>query len=444
MQEPPLQRKRAGSDSFCRDSFTSVKEGLGPGGLRTREELLRVINNILLELEQNYNDVVSEIKREFLAIRKLFEEEEQTLLKNITKSYSVYSKIFANTKDSLEHQLKTVTPKSPDNDAVLRELNGRCMHTVSYSLSKPDLDPRTVLSKFRVLINKKILFLPFPPTDLEVANAEYGTFTLRWKTDPIQDRVVKECGCEKDVKFQVDNREHGAGYPFAGLEFSTEKTLTRHLSGIKPGTAYDLRVRTFCGEGVASEWSPVFQVTTPAWPKWCAWKDCPPSVERELRYTVDGPSRHVATKDGVYGYYSTVLCGSPLPPGVTTKWSVRILETWNGTGDNILVGAAPCDIDQNCSFNYNKSGWYFNCGNMSLYSGPPQCYNSKKVAQFAASSVGKGTVIDVFVDPISRTMSYSLNGVMARNVYTDLPNVALIRPAVLLYFKGDSVELIPG
>ena len=49
MQEPPLQRKRAGSDSFCLDSFISVKEDIGPGGLRTREELLRVINNIFLK-----------------------------------------------------------------------------------------------------------------------------------------------------------------------------------------------------------------------------------------------------------------------------------------------------------------------------------------------------------------------------------------------------------
>lgn len=419
------------------DGYDTEKGSHGPNGLKSRDELLCIINKSIADLEENYNMIREEIMNATRIVQKQIEDHSQKSLNDLGKSYEVYSKLFASTKETLEH-LPEMGPD--DSHEMLRELNGRCMHTVFYSTSKSPLDTAELLNNFRVLINKKILFLPFVPTDLNITDAESGTFTLQWKTDPIQDSIIKECGCDKDVEYHVGIRKHGMGYPFIISEFTSEKSLTRHFSGVMSDTSYDIRVKVNCGRNLSSGWSDVLLATTPPWSRWCGWRECPPSVDKELKYIIGDEKRRVATKSGTYGSYSTVLCDSALPLGIVTKWSIRVLETWCRNGDKILIGVVPSVIDQNNNFNYLEYGWYLNCGSMTLYSGPPQRYSSKKVPQFANVSIAKGSVIDVYVNTTTHIMSYSINGIMAENVYTNLPT--FIHPAVLLYFGGDSIELI--
>lgn len=419
------------------DGYDTEKNSHGLNGLKSRDELLCIINKNIADLEENYNTVREEIITSTRVFQKLVEEHTQKALGNLDKSYEVYSNLFASTREKLKHYPEMGTD---ENNELLRELNGRCMHTVFYSASKPPFNTDELFSQFRVLINKKILFLPFTPTDLKITDAESGTFTLQWKTDPIQDSVIKECGCDKDVKYHIGIRKHGMGYPFIFSEFVSEKSLTRHFSGVMADTSYDIRVKINCGHNISSGWSDVLLATTPPWSRWCGWRECPSSVEKELKYVVGGEKRRIATKEGTYGSYSTVLCESALPVGSVTNWSIRVLETWCSNGDKILIGVVPSVIDQNNNFNYIEYGWYLNCGSMSLYSGPPQRYNSKKVPQFANTSIAKGSIINVSVNTITHTLSYTINGITAEDVYTNLPT--FIHPAVLLFFRGDSVELL--
>lgn len=436
MQEPPARKKRSNL-IVCEHNFYETKnDGYTCSGLKNVDELLSTIGKNISELDQNYNKVKEDIESSFLTLHKQIDEHKQKMLDILAKSYSIYSKIFVNTKETLEQRAKNETI----DEGELKELNSRCMHTVFYSISNPNIDVSLLVEKFRVLINKKILYLPSPPTDLEFTNFGCGTFTLQWKTDPVQDKVIKECGCDKDIKYQVSLKEHGLAYPCTKFEFSTSKKLTRHITGVMSDKMFDVRVRTLCGQNIASEWSDVLIKSTPSWSEMCAWRECPSNVDTELKYVVDEQHRRIAMKEGMYGYYATVLCEYPLPLSVNTKWSIRVLETCTNNGDNVLIGVAPSVIDQNNNFNHIESGWYLNCGNMSLYSGPPQRYNSKKVPQFENVSITRGTVIDIFVNPVTHTISYSINGVTAEDVYTGLPS--LIYPVVLLYFKGDSIELI--
>ena len=101
-----------------------------------------------------------------------------------------------------------------------------------------------------------------------------------------------------------------------------------------------------------------------------------------------------------------------------------------------MVGVAPIDFDIKSS-NHHTCGWYLNCYNLTLYSGPPHNYNGNRTNLSKIENE-----ILVVMDMKKRTLKFIVNNEDKGDQYTDIPIDKPLFPAVLLYNKNSSVELI--
>ena len=94
---------------------------------------------------------------------------------------------------------------------------------------------------------------------------------------------------------------------------------------------------------------------------------------------MDEKNPRVATKnEGYDGDYCTIIGDTPLLSNAVTSCNVKILKSRYNDGGSIVVGVAPSDIDQNEDDNYENCGWYFDCYDSTLWSGPPHNYSGKE------------------------------------------------------------------
>ena len=101
-----------------------------------------------------------------------------------------------------------------------------------------------------------------------------------------------------------------------------------------------------------------------------------------------------------------------------------------------MVGVAPIDFNINTS-NFRSCGWYLYCFNSSLFSGPPYKYSGKQ----ANISKVKDEVI-VILNINKRTLKFIINNEDKGDQYINLPIDKPLSPAVILYDKDDSIEII--
>ena len=127
-----------------------------------------------------------------------------------------------------------------------------------------------------------------------------------------------------------------------------------------------------------TQWSDEAEFT-PEFKECCVRKECPDNVdeEKEMTYSVDEENPRIATKFG--GGWCTIIGNTALPLNKVTSWSIKIPNSKRNDGDNIYIGVAPSDINQNYGDNRNKCGWYFACYSSTLRSGPPHDYNGKRI-----------------------------------------------------------------
>ena len=131
-----------------------------------------------------------------------------------------------------------------------------------------------------------------------------------------------------------------------------------------------------------------------------------------------------------------------------TSWSIKILKSRYKNGWDILIGVAPFDINQNLNDNYNntdKCGWYFNCYDSKLHSGPPHNYKwpGKKYGprKWKGDYVHTGDSVEIVMDTVKGELLFTLNGTNLGVAYEGIPLGKPLVPCVLLGNKGDSVEL---
>ena len=165
-----------------------------------------------------------------------------------------------------------------------------------------------------------------------------------------------------------------------------------------------------------------------------SFKECPKNIESERKYEVTGENKNILTKTGNNGYTGTI-CENELDKSIEEhKWKIRFLKT---ESKFINIGVAPIDFDINSS-KYDTCGWYLYCKSSppSLYSGPPYKYNGLK------------TKIDDIEDEVvlimnmkKRTLKFIVNNKDKGDSYMDIPMDKPLFPVVLLYDKGDSVEI---
>ena len=103
-----------------------------------------------------------------------------------------------------------------------------------------------------------------------------------------------------------------------------------------------------------------------------------------------------------------------------------------------MIGIAPYDIEQSNKENHSKCGWYLNCYNGKLHSGPPTNYNDKTYH----SSFSSGTIIDIELNISKGSIRYFRNGVDKGIAYQGIPTNKPLRLAIEMYYAGVSVQLL--
>ena len=161
-------------------------------------------------------------------------------------------------------------------------------------------------------------------------------------------------------------------------------------------------------------------------------RECPPNLNNNRIYTLSGDNKNILTKTGSQDWMGTI-CEYELDKSIEEhKWKIKILKTQN---KNIMVGVAPSDFDINSS-SFSNCGWYFNCCDSTLYSGPPFNYNGR------GTNLSKvNNEIIVVMNMKKRTLKFIINNEDKGESYTDIPMDKPIYPTVLLYNTNDSVEI---
>ena len=224
---------------------------------------------------------------------------------------------------------------------------------------------------------------------------------------------------------------------------SSRRVFTKR--GLLPETEHTFRVRTVVDDSV-SEWSDAVRGRTPKQSfEECVWKECPDVVYKSCEYTVDKKNSRIASKTNTGGC-CTIIGNTPLLPNSITLWTIKILQSRSNDGAGINIGVAPFDINQNDDGEYLCScGWYFNCYNSILWSGPPHNYDCKEygsIKEEGGQYVHTGDFVGVVMDTENGELFFVVNEENLGVAYEGIPLDKPLVPCVLLYEADDSVELI--
>ena len=160
-------------------------------------------------------------------------------------------------------------------------------------------------------------------------------------------------------------------------------------------------------------------------------KECPKYINDNRRYIISGENDNILTKIGKNNY-AGAICKFELNKKRNHQWKIKILKA---KYNQIMVGVATNDFDINSS-NHHNCGWYLNCYNSTLYSGPPHNYNGVR------TELGK--VLDeivVSMDMKTGNLKFLINNEDKGDQYINIPLDKPIYPAVLLFNKNSSIQI---
>ena len=161
-------------------------------------------------------------------------------------------------------------------------------------------------------------------------------------------------------------------------------------------------------------------------------KKCPPDIDENRKFTVSGEKENIFTKNGTNGHWTAGLCEYELEKSKEYRWKIKILKSQK---KNIMVGVTPIDYNVNTS-DWSTCGWYMNCNNSYLYSGPPYNYNGKQVNLERV----KDEVI-IVMNMNNRTLKFIINNEDKGESYTNIPIEKPIFPIVIMDKENDSIEI---
>lgn len=174
---------------------------------------------------------------------------------------------------------------------------------------------------------------------------------------------------------------------------------------------------------------------------WKAPFGAPSETECKYRVTKENP-RKVTRVNG--DEWCIVIGSAILPLGRTLTWKIKIEKSVGNDGDCICMGITPFDEDEsNCSF--EKIGWYYNCYNGKLWSGPPHNYCWKEYGKKfeEGTNMKTGDEVGLIMDTKKGNLSFVIHGVNNGIAFEGIPLDRPLVPAVLLAWEGDTVEIIP-
>ena len=262
--------------------------------------------------------------------------------------------------------------------------------------------------------------------------------------NPHETRVISEYNLWDQVKYKCyihkksASEDEGKEYPLK----REDGCFTFMTDILEPGNSYEIRVKVALGEK-ESEWSEDSEFTTPESMEYCVWKKCHAYFEMHRSYFVNRENPRIATN--IVGYtYCTIIGSTHIPLDRVNTWSIKILNSKHNDGNGILIGVAPSDIDQNEDANFIKCGWYFHCGDSSLYSGPPHHYRGKTYGprKRKGEYVHTGDSVGVMMDTERGELSFVVDGIDLGVAYEGIPLDEPLVPCVILKKALDSVELV--
>lgn len=297
------------------------------------------------------------------------------------------------------------------------------------------------------------------PTNLKVSGASPGFITVDFHfLSEEEQHLLKERNVENTISYRVSMQETSNDNvnEIKETDFLLKyNERTFFGNELKEGVTYKIKIRGEFNNGNTSKWSDTTLFTT-NFSQCCTWKKCPRYVTSGSEYILDTTNTRIAIKkdtgedddDYVYGYsfttYATIIGNIPIPLNGVTSWNIKILKTWNH-GQGVYIGVASSNVNQDFSDNFEKDGWYFNCHNSKLWSGPPHNYRAVEYGPRKRDGlyVQTGDVVGVVVDTTKGSLSFVLNEVNLGIAYSGIPLDKPIVPCVILEYEGDSVEIIP-
>ena len=159
-------------------------------------------------------------------------------------------------------------------------------------------------------------------------------------------------------------------------------------------------------------------------------KKCPLNISPNRKYQVSGDKNNILTKTGNDCNRMGTICENYLEKDIVYNWKIKILQSQKL---DIQIGIAPFDFDIHSSdFKY---GWYLSCDDGKLYSGQSmsRISNLKKIS--------KDDEIIVVMNMKIGALKFLINNEDKGYSYTDIPLDKPLVPAILLFNKGDSVEI---
>ena len=235
------------------------------------------------------------------------------------------------------------------------------------------------------------------------------------------------------------------------------------FSDLTADTVYELSGSAGHNNLFENKSAPV-RVRTSGWPLG-HWRECPHGINPNYEYELETP--FLATfRGGTLGGACTVVGDTPLLPGDTNKWSIRVVHSKHNNGLCFYVGVAPDGVlrrrREDGFDTLFECGWYMCLSNFELFSGPPHNYRWKAYGRGSSSSpndrdieyvkrrglkswssgfLRKGKTVGVSMNTVSGSLSFVYErylGVAFSKIPLDRP----LYPVVILGLCNDSVEFV--
>ena len=158
------------------------------------------------------------------------------------------------------------------------------------------------------------------------------------------------------------------------------------------------------------------------------------------QYTISGENENIATKnhDTLLNKFmhidrgAVILSKNNLQNYGEYRWKIKILKS---SCLYIYVGVSSIDFNNN-ELHLFKNGWYIDCNDSTLYSGPPHKYMRKK------SNLNQvKDEITVVMNMNKGTLKFIINNEDKGEAYTNIPIDKPLTPSVILLDDNDSVEI---
>ena len=437
-----------------------------------------------------YEKVLSELTSECTRLKKEIDNMCAKMEFQLQRSYDDENKRLQEMQEDICAALKGHQPGSTALRETIQRVKAGLKTKISYEFKKPVIPPS--FSEYAVKVHMSIAPDMWVPADVQAIVLPSGDVKVSWHLEEPQQKALLTTKMTSVVQYRVELRmlpsssssSSAPSSPSSSLSSSSSATAaaattaTAELSASVPGislvvhgcscviprasmfsgTRYRVRVRME-HKTVTSEWSPSTTVRVPDFARSCTWQQCPESVDQSRRYALSGLpgtpptpqlqlTSDVATKVGDF-CHSTVIGKASLPHQGVTTYTIRIVNSRDGDGRDMWVGIAPYTIDQNVgNANVEHCGWYFNCYNGCLSSGPPHCFNHRNYAgtilgaKFKEGKLVKNrSKVIVTFDSAAGTLAFACKGRQFGTAFEGVPLDVPVVPVVLLYYKGDSVEI---